>query len=544
MIVALLAALHAGATFWNYQYSCGAELDAQDEYMVVYDGVMDETGRHYVLRPPATRGRVKLDGFFVYMNMVADLVRPIGIQFGRPPLEIAAKAYLEWQARNPDLLFNVNFGIMRGPVLNRRQIGPVAAFDRLLLDPMERIYGPLPARYARQGPERAELAPLVRRQDRQELYRTTRFSLSRFTKPLAYGQVLISRGPAERLHVTEAWGDEVADLVRVEPGQVVGEFGRLAVEHPNRGFEAYSRDQVTPLRDRISANDTNALVLRMLFQKVLAWVNSDARLDRLLIQVNPGVERRLLAAGVPLYLGQRRELQKTWTGGRTIKEAVYAFDRRALLQGEDVLFNRVLEDWFRYALRQPHFRFARDRKLMLYFPPNEGAVLSRLGLYQSLFGRPLALEAFGNWDTQIVMGLDQIPAALAYLHRKKYEAGPVREDADHAVPLVAETETGERRQRQTGTSGVATGTFDLNVGGFEREHRERSVHGETEFAAGERDDAIARVADEVGAREARTPVEKGGDLAKIREFVVPSSAEKAEEPKHFDRRRKAAQGER
>src|SRR5688500_6047028 len=105
-------------------------------------------------------------------------------------------------------------------------------FSTLLLDPIQRILDPLYDSYANQGPERAYFLPVIKSQDKFEAERYMRVVISRFIKPLGYLQILISKTPADPLHVS-MWGEQVEELVRTEPNQISGELSRQHIIHPN-----------------------------------------------------------------------------------------------------------------------------------------------------------------------------------------------------------------------------------------------------------------------------------------------------------------------
>lgn len=351
-------------------------------------------------------------------RLVSDLVQPWATVHMAPPKELAERAKSEWILRKEDLLFSLNFGLMRGPMIEYevdiRDPHIDINFSTHLLDPISKIVAPLYQSYATQGPERALLLPKIREQDARESNRFVRFILSRFVKPMGYTQLLISRNPGESLHISEQWGEQVADLVRKSPDEVVGELGRLHIIHPNDYQFDYHRDYVDELTNESGRLQTNRLVTHLLLQKMFAWARSDARLDRLLIQINLPVERVMKLNQIPLELGERRVLKAKWKG-KDVEEVVYAFDRKAIEALDQYFLKKVLIAWFEYAI--PHRLNQFTGGIVLQIEPNEYPAFRDLGVYEAMFpGRPYPFyPAEFNGKTKIIYDIPSLQRGLNFL---------------------------------------------------------------------------------------------------------------------------------
>ncbi|MGE3682221.1 MAG: hypothetical protein AB7G93_10875 [Bdellovibrionales bacterium] len=408
---------------------------AQDSYppdvRVLFNlGYTDAGGRHFYFEPPDSPQRVDLQRNFMFFDFLSDMIEPVGVtkkNVDPPPLLDFLKLRFEqeWRARNADLLFSVGLGVMRGPLIpfttnHTANANPVTDFGTFLLDPISKALGSYYRAISRRGPERSELLPRVVLQDKDESERYLRLILTRYVKPLGYLHILLSRNALEPLHVVEQWKEQVASLVR-GPGEedlVIGELGRLRIIHPNDFEFDYHQDLVTKLSgsaNRKSRLHINKVITHLLLQKALAYINSDAKLDRLVVQINKGVEYTMLLNGIPLYLGRRHEFVGTWSGGRTVKEAVYIFDRATLLAMEELIMARVLTFWLDSVRRQPFFQLAPWRMVLFKFYPNEIAVVRRLQFYERLFGGTHLPIDGGSNSVGFYLGLDQVPFALSLL---------------------------------------------------------------------------------------------------------------------------------
>ena len=123
---------------------------------------------------------------------------------------------------------------------------------------------------------------------------------------------------------------------------------------------------------------------------------------------------------IPLELGVRREVSKTWSDGRKVEEIVYAFNRPALLKMEEILLAKTIGYWLNSVKEQPYFQSVPRRQISLKFYSNEIPALKRLGLYEFLFSRQ-EFPALGDGGGELgfYMSLDQIDQALAFLNKKQ-----------------------------------------------------------------------------------------------------------------------------
>ena len=143
----------------------------------------------------------------------------------------------------------------------------------------------------------------------------------------------------------------------------------------------------------------------MLFQKSLAWINSDAKLDRLFLQINTGVEAVMLRSGIPLHFAERLELPKTFEHQK-YPEVIYKFDPEALLKIEEYMMLKVVQEWLLATQSQVYLNtiapeVVGDRSL-LKFKANELPALERLGLYQALFAKnPEGAEQFTEFENDL-----------------------------------------------------------------------------------------------------------------------------------------------
>lgn len=369
---------------------CSTYLMQPHRQMEVFNrGHQTPAGEYYAYQPPSAEQRVLLHGNFMTYQMVSDLVQPWATIERVDPEELISRSKIEWVLRKNDLLFSLNFGLMRGPMVDYEvdiyDPNFDANFSTFVLDPISKIIAPLYQSYAKQGPERAMLLPRIRRQDERESDRFVRFILSRFVKPMGYTQLLVSRNAKEHLHVLDQWGSQVADMIRSHPDEVVGELGRLHIVHPNEYQFDYHREQVTELTDEDGRLKTNRLITHLLLQKVFAWARSDARLDRLLIQINLPVEKVMKLNQIPLELGERRILKGQWKG-QHIEEVVYAFDRSAIEALDRYFLKKVLMAWFEYAI--PHRLNPFTGGVVLKMKPNELTALHEIGVLEAMFPKP------------------------------------------------------------------------------------------------------------------------------------------------------------
>jgi len=390
------------------------------EWTSYVEGTKTPDGIYLANLPSQSASRVALHGNFMWYSPFSDMVRPPASEIRNQPEEVVmAAAREEWQQRKDDLLFSINSGIMRGPMnviwpLSSPELLTFQNFEVMLTDPISRIVPHLYRSYAQQGLERSEIVPLIQHQDLEESDRYVRFIVSRFVKPMGYLQVLLSRNSNEPLHVTAAWGRQVQDLVRQHPNEVVGELGRLHIIHPNDYEFDYHQAIVDPLLNEDGVLPTNRILTHMLFQKTLAWVNSDAQLDRLIIQINKSVERVMMRNQIPLHLGQRREVTGHWG----ITEVIYAFDRAALLTMEEILMARVLSYWLEYVRDHHYLAPIVQQGFALQFQANEVNVVKRLGIYDFLFNQGPFLAPPSDQPVGFYMAPGQIPLGLNFLRTR------------------------------------------------------------------------------------------------------------------------------
>lgn len=228
--------------------------------------------------------------------------------------------------------------------------------------------------FSSQGPERQILVEPAMKQDQLEVDRVVHFNLSHEQFSVGHAQVLLSRGDKEELHYETQWKSSVPRA----PGVNRGEIGRLF-------FFPHSE---APLETFVSANKwdlaipawTSAHYVRLLmFQKLLSWANHDVNLDSLSVQINSPVRRVLEKMGIPLFVGTHHEVVQTFDN-KIVKEHVYIFNKEAMKQAENILFQRIL---------LMHFD-QRDRTDPLYgdtltlrFYRNEFPVLLESGLFRN-----------------------------------------------------------------------------------------------------------------------------------------------------------------
>ncbi|NQZ00187.1 MAG: hypothetical protein HRT45_05905 [Bdellovibrionales bacterium] len=322
---------------------------------------------------------------------------------------IAMFSRLEWHSRKQHILFGIDTTVWRGPIgANMELPGPVPeeeTFRSLVVSPTLQALESLYLSYSNQGPERARIVPQVVRQDLSETNRYVRFLISRYVKPMGYLQVLTSQSAAEPLHIEEAWRDLVSEFVARKPGELIAEMGRLHVVYP----EDEVADHYSALMGDENITDkkswANGVVTHMLFQKSLAWINSDAKLDRLFLQINTGVEAVMLRSGIPLHFAERLELPKTFEHQK-YPEVIYKFDPEALLKIEEYMMLKVVQEWLLATQSQVYLNtiapeVVGDRSL-LKFKANELPALERLGLYQALFAKnPEGAEQFTEFENDL-----------------------------------------------------------------------------------------------------------------------------------------------
>lgn len=364
---------------------CSTWLSSQSEPVVFNIGAHGPNGTVYAQQAEGAPGPVSLEGNFAYFDMFSDMVLPFAAWENDDVADVRRLAIAEHRERSGDLLFGLNYGLMRGPVptplqalMNQDPRG--RALERNLFDPIREMQRSLYTEYEGQGPERSDLLPLIREQDHSESEYFVRGIISRFIKPMGYWQILTSPGFPSNLHEYRAWPEKVRALILSRPPGSYGGLGRLHLVHPNNyPFEHYVQ-LVPKVVDQAEAQKATRIVGQILFQKMAAWVNSDARLDYLLMQVNLTVERRLRLSGFPLQFGERYLVEKPWSSGEMVTEALYLFNREALLKTEDLLFARVLRYWLSYFRDKRFFRTLGKPGVKLRFMPNEVAALRRLNL--------------------------------------------------------------------------------------------------------------------------------------------------------------------
>lgn len=411
----LISPAAMGAVPWSSALKCSAAVIGGLPHDTYFLNNRNFTGEYLFFQPENSASRANLTNHFMFHDQFSDLVEPINANKTFESInQLKRLAKEEWEIRKDDLLYSINYGMMRGPLLlHQRNIHSLDPddFATLLLDPAKQAVETVYAAYAAQGPERALLVPAVRKQDLDESSRYVRVVLNRFVKPLGYLQILLSRKPSERLHVEEAWGLQVAGLVRKSPGEVVGEFGRLLVVHPNDYHSAYHREHIDELKSNKGKREINKMINYLLLQKALAYVNSDARLDRLLIQINKGVEAVMKMHRIPIHLGEHRDLTKVWPSGEAVTEVVYSFDRAALLRMEEIIMRQVLRYWLEYA--RDHALFRAEPFVMFKFYANEIAVLRRLGIFSSFGGDSLPADADG--EVRVGIHTSDVPRLISLL---------------------------------------------------------------------------------------------------------------------------------
>lgn len=342
---------------------------------------------------------------------------------------VGSYAKSEWEQRRNHILFGLNFAAWRGPVFSSNALAysenqeSSQQFQELVMSPAVRALERTYSAYSNQGPERADIVPMVREQDIEEAGQFVRFMISRYVKPLAYAQVLVSQSPDQPLHVEVAWKELVEEFIDRQEGEVIGELGRLHVIYP----EDEVGDEYTELMGDEDLVDNkafaNLVATELLFQKAFSWINSDARLDKLLVQINVGVERVMLRNGFPLHYGRKMELPKSYEGQR-LKEVVYVFEREALLRIEEFLLVKGLERWLTSVLEQPYLTSMIPRLLPSGFPVrfeyNELEAFRRSGAYEAIFAQPFPFEYIPPGHEPgigIQFGFDMVPDAIEALRR-------------------------------------------------------------------------------------------------------------------------------
>jgi hypothetical protein len=227
--------------------------------------------------------------------------------------------------------------------------------------------------FSSQGPERQILVEPAMKQDRLEVDRVVHFNLSHEQFSVGHAQVLISHGDAEELHYETQWKGSVPRA----PGVNRGEIGRLFFfPHSDAPLETYVSANKWQLA--IPAWTSVHYVRLLMFQKLLSWANHDANLDSLSVQINSPVRRVLEKMGMPLFVGIHHKVVQSFDS-KSVTEHVYIFNKEAMKQAENILFQRILLMHFDQLDRTDPIY---GDKLTLRFYRNEFPALFESGLFK------------------------------------------------------------------------------------------------------------------------------------------------------------------
>lgn len=333
---------------------------------------------HYLYLPqfinvPSSNPR-RLTGSFISLTSVKISPQVLDQNFkrvgngpGHAPAEVI------WRGPKEDSVFPKRVHQLRTSqthIVGSGENMPSNAFSihNLIENSLARIY----QSFANQGPERQILVPIVKEQDARDQERTTHFEYgivnakesvrqeSLQVDEVGHMQIITSTGPHQPFHFEEQWGK----IDRV-PGEAWGEAGRFILKHwellNSESQNQTSRDELKTIKYR-------------LMHKVFAWVNNDARLDRLFFQVNDRVREKLLEMGWPLETAEATRKTQEIKGEKT-QEWLFRMDRSLMIETEKRMLKKMMLIYFGSLSRHPDGRWFE-----MTFDPNEIKTLIKLGV--------------------------------------------------------------------------------------------------------------------------------------------------------------------
>lgn len=310
----------------------------------------------------------RLNGSFILLDVLKPVSRSLDQNLRDLDETYFYPAEMVWRGPKEDPIFPSTLGQGAMARLFSFMHSNATSIRQLIEESLKRIY----QSFAKQGPERQILVPIVKEQNARDQDRTTHFEYgiikiqdsvrkeSLQVDEVAHMQVMTSTGPDQPFHFEEQWGK----IDRI-PGEIPGEMGRLILK-PWKELDPESQSRVPP-------NELKSIKYRLV-HKAFAWANNDARLDRVYFQVNDRVRALLTEMGWALEEAQATKKTQIIDGKMT-EEWLFNMDKHLMIETEKRMLKNLMKVYFRKLANHPSGQW-----LAMSFDQNEIKTLMKLGI--------------------------------------------------------------------------------------------------------------------------------------------------------------------